>query len=63
MLTTFTAGEYPSDFLESIKDLHISGDFTPCSYGSQTVEGGDPTGLYHLILGQGQNAFVGNGTS
>lgn len=23
--------------------------------------GGDPTGMYHLICGKGQNAFVGNG--
>jgi hypothetical protein len=44
-----------------MKDLHISGDFTPGNYGSLNVEHGNPTGLYHLILGEGQNAFVGNG--
>ena len=24
---------------------------------------GDPTGLYHLVVGEGQNAFIANGTS
>ena len=23
---------------------------------------GDPTGLYHLVAGEGQNAFIANGT-
>lgn len=25
------------------------------------VDSGDPIGLYHLIVGEGQNAFVANG--
>lgn len=27
------------------------------------LDAGKPTGLYHLIIGEGQNAFVGNGKS
>lgn len=47
-------GEYPSTGLSFAKDLHISGS-------SKLAEWGDPTGLYHLIVGEGQTAFVGNG--
>jgi hypothetical protein len=54
------AGEYPSDLKEAAPELHVSGylgkDETPFE-----VEHGDRTGLYHLVLGEGQNAFVGNG--
>lgn len=53
-------GEYPSGFLDAMKQLHVSGDFAPGILKS-TIVGGDPTGLYHLIVGKGQNVFVGNG--
>ncbi|CAG8962220.1 hypothetical protein HYFRA_00005273 [Hymenoscyphus fraxineus] len=54
-------GEYPSGFLDAAKELHVSGNFAPGALKGSNVEGGDPTGLYHLIVGKGQNAFVGNG--
>lgn len=54
-------GEYPSGFIDAMKQLHVSGDFAPGFLRGAMVEGGDPTGLYHLICGKGQNAFVGNG--
>ncbi|RDL32056.1 uncharacterized protein BP5553_09458 [Venustampulla echinocandica] len=54
-------GEYPSGFLDVVKQLHVSGKFAPGFLRGSMVEGGDPTGLYHLIMGKGQNAFVGNG--
>ena len=39
----------------------MSGDVAPAWLSSVALEAGDPTSLYHLILGKGQNAFVGNG--
>ncbi|EFX05792.1 glucose-methanol-choline oxidoreductase [Grosmannia clavigera kw1407] len=54
-------GEYPSSTLDSFKDLHCSGDLAPSSLGGVDVSTGQPTGMYHLIFGQGQNAVVANG--
>lgn len=54
-------GEYPSGFVDAMKQFHVSGDFAPGFLSGAMVEAGDPTGLYHLICGKGQNAFVGNG--
>lgn len=54
-------GEYPSGFVDAFEELHVSGDFAPGFLSGKMVDGGDPTGLYHLIVGKGQNAFVGNG--
>lgn len=54
-------GEYPSSLRDAMKELHVSGDFAPHNRREQYIEGGDPTGLYHLVVGNGQNAFVGNG--
>ncbi|KAI9049250.1 hypothetical protein LZ554_007097 [Drepanopeziza brunnea f. sp. 'monogermtubi'] len=54
-------GEYLSGFIDALKNLHVSGEFAPGFLKGAMVEGGDPTGLYHLICGKGQNAFVGNG--
>jgi choline dehydrogenase-like flavoprotein len=54
-------GEYPSSLIESMKELQISGNFAPGMLPGIPVEGGNPTGLYHLVVGEGQNAFVGNG--
>lgn len=41
--------------------FHVSGDFRSVSNGGKWTEAGDATGMYHLIVGQGQNVFVGNG--
>ena len=57
------AGEYPSALIEALPELRISGDLSPKGYNSKPVDVGNQTGLYHLILGAGQNAFVGNGES
>jgi hypothetical protein len=54
-------GEFPSSLKDTMKELHVSGDFAPNERKGHFVEGGDPTGLYHLVVGEGQNAFVGNG--
>ncbi|KAF7332546.1 FAD/NAD(P)-binding domain-containing protein [Mycena kentingensis (nom. inval.)] len=53
-------GEYPSG-LDALDQLHVSGHFAPGETKGKLVEGGDPTGMYHLIFGKGQNAFVCNG--
>ncbi|RFU30772.1 hypothetical protein B7463_g5567, partial [Scytalidium lignicola] len=54
-------GEYPSGVTDAVEQLHVSGDFAPGWLKGKSIDAGDPTGLYHLILGKGQNAFVGNG--
>lgn len=54
-------GEYPTELKDALKGLHVSGDFAPGAKKGKWVEGGDPTRLYHLVVGEGQNAFVGNG--
>jgi hypothetical protein len=54
-------GEYPTELDDAMKEFHVSGDFTPGQTKGKRVEGGDVTGLYHLVVGEGQNAFVGNG--
>ncbi|KAK1993063.1 glucose-methanol-choline oxidoreductase [Colletotrichum falcatum] len=56
-------GEFPSDILGAAPELHSTNATSDGvlgllgKYGTQ----GDPTGLYHLYVGDGQNAFVGNG--
>ncbi|KAF7926366.1 uncharacterized protein EAE98_006661 [Botrytis deweyae] len=54
-------GEYPSGTKHAMEELHVSGNFAPGILPGVMVEEGDPTGLYHLIFGKGQNAFVANG--
>jgi hypothetical protein len=54
-------GEYPIELKDAMKELHVSGNFQPGKTKGEWVDGGDPTGLYHLVVGEGQNAFVGNG--
>lgn len=55
-------GEYPSGMESAADELHWSGSFSPSNYvDSLPVNGGDPTGMYHLIFGKGQNAVVCNG--
>ncbi|KAE8036870.1 hypothetical protein FH972_009503 [Carpinus fangiana] len=54
-------GEYPVSLADAAKEFHVSGSFAPNDSKGVYVEGGSPTGLYHLVVGEGQNAFVGNG--
>lgn len=54
-------GEYPSGMGDAAGELHVSGNFAPGWTKGHLVEGGDPTGMYHLIFGKGQNCVVGNG--
>ncbi|KAI0914007.1 glucose-methanol-choline oxidoreductase [Ustulina deusta] len=54
-------GEFPSGTADALDQLHYSGQIVPPWLPKKIVHGGDPTGLYHLIFGNGQNALVGNG--
>lgn len=54
-------GEYPATAAEAVPQLHVSGDFSTKETGGVSLDDVNPTGLYHLIFGQGQNAFVANG--
>ncbi|KAJ6588514.1 hypothetical protein B0H19DRAFT_1205902 [Mycena capillaripes] len=54
-------GEYPSDLKEAALEVYVSGNAGKFSGPLKDVALGGPTGLYHLVLGEGQNAFVGNG--
>ncbi|KAK4212109.1 hypothetical protein QBC37DRAFT_202053 [Rhypophila decipiens] len=54
-------GEYPTGLKDAASELHVSGNFAPGWTRGKTVEGGDPTGMYHLVFGKGQNCVVGNG--
>ncbi|KAJ7773668.1 hypothetical protein DFH07DRAFT_952716 [Mycena maculata] len=54
-------GEYPSNLEESGPEFHVSGNLGRYSGPLEDVTLGRRTGLYHLIFGEGQNAFVGNG--
>ncbi|OLN81041.1 Cholesterol oxidase 1 [Colletotrichum chlorophyti] len=56
-------GEFPTNPVPAIKELHTTNATSDGVLGSLGKLGtqGDPTGLYHLIAGDGQNAFVGNG--
>ena len=57
-------GEYPVGTREAADELHWSGNLAPQGMSDGiAVDGGDPTGMYHLILGRGQHAVVGNGES
>jgi hypothetical protein len=54
-------GEYPAGTMQAMPEVHYSGDFAPAWFEDKVVEGGDPTGMYHLIFGKGQSAIVCNG--
>ncbi|KAJ6486130.1 hypothetical protein C8R47DRAFT_980022 [Mycena vitilis] len=54
-------GEYPSNFKDALPEVHVSGNAGKFSGPLKDVAAGGRTGLYHLVLGEGQNAFVGNG--
>lgn len=55
------AGEYPSNLAEALPEVHVSGNRGRDSGPLIGVAQGGDTGMYHLILGEGQNAFVANG--
>ncbi|KAK7042261.1 FAD/NAD(P)-binding domain-containing protein [Favolaschia claudopus] len=54
-------GEYPSDVKDALPEVHVTGNAGHFEGPLRDVAAGNKTGLYHLILGEGQNAFVGNG--
>lgn len=47
--------------MEVLPEFHISGNAGRAVGSSSNVALGKPTGLYNLVLGDGQNAFVGRG--
>ena len=55
------AGEYPKNLVEALPELQVSGDFTPFDTKGEYIKKGNTQGLYHLFLGQGQNAFFAKG--
>ncbi|KAL0944859.1 glucose-methanol-choline oxidoreductase [Colletotrichum truncatum] len=56
-------GEFPTSSVPAIKELHVTNAATDGVLGKLGKLGdrNDPTGLYHLVVGDGQNAFVANG--
>ncbi|KAI1853691.1 hypothetical protein JX266_001675 [Neoarthrinium moseri] len=54
-------GEFPCETSDALEQVHCSGEFAPGWLPKTLVNGGDPTGMYHLIFGNGQNAVVCNG--
>ncbi|KAI1174020.1 glucose-methanol-choline oxidoreductase [Nemania sp. FL0916] len=54
-------GEFPGGTGNAMDQLHYSGQFAPPWLPKKVIHGGDPTGMFHLIFGNGQNAVVGNG--
>ncbi|KAK0720521.1 hypothetical protein B0H67DRAFT_599992 [Lasiosphaeris hirsuta] len=54
-------GEYPIKAKDSLREMHYSGTLAPGSTKGLQVDGGDPTGMFHLVFGRGQNAVVCNG--
>ena len=48
--------------VEATPEVHVSGNIGKDGEPVVDATVGDPTGLYHLVLGEGQNAFVANGT-
>ncbi|KAI9686139.1 MAG: hypothetical protein M1822_003794 [Bathelium mastoideum] len=54
-------GEFPTTLEEAAMQLHVTGDEATSDDRSIPIDKGNKTGLYHLMVGEGQNAFVGNG--
>lgn len=57
-------GEFPESAVDTLKELRISGEFAPGdrrSIPGKLTEKGNPNGLYQLVIGEGQNVFLGNG--
>jgi len=53
-------GEYPVDLKSAAPEIRVTGKLDK-DYKLAEFDAGDPQGLYHLILGEGQHAFVANG--
>ncbi|KAJ4358336.1 uncharacterized protein N0V89_002918 [Didymosphaeria variabile] len=54
-------GEYPNCLGDAALEFHVSGNAGRDGGRLLDLECGKRTGLYHLVLGEGQNVFVGNG--
>lgn len=54
-------GEYPAGPASGFKNLHVSGEIPRENAAGIPIHEGDPTAMYHLIMGRGINAIVGNG--
>lgn len=54
-------GEYPTGTIDTMKQYRVTGDLIPSSFGGVGVNIGNPTGMFHLILGHDQNVIAGNG--
>ncbi|PVH90904.1 FAD/NAD(P)-binding domain-containing protein [Periconia macrospinosa] len=54
-------GEYPIDLKGAIPEFHISGHVGKAEESFKNIAHGKKTGLYHLVFGEGQNAFIANG--
>ena len=59
-MSDLTAGEYPTTLKDAAPQVHMSGHLGNAQAGKWFSEG-EPTGLYHLVVGEGQNAFIANG--
>jgi hypothetical protein len=55
-------GQYPATAVDALKEVHVTGEFRPGILPGIGVEAGDPTDMFHFVLGRGMNAVVGNGT-
>lgn len=54
-------GEFPTSTPDALGELHVSGNTGKDGKMGAVVEGGEPTALFHLVVGEGQNALVANG--
>ncbi|KAK1252313.1 hypothetical protein MKX08_003500 [Trichoderma sp. CBMAI-0020] len=54
-------GEYPTGTIDTMKQYRVTGDLIPSSLGGVGVNIGNPTGMFHLILGHDQNVIAANG--
>lgn len=57
-------GEFPETLPAVAKELRVTGEFAPGDrrgIPGTLVNGGNPTGLYHFAIGDGQNVYMGNG--
>ena len=57
-------GEYPERLQDAVKEICVSGEFAPGdrrSVPGTLVDTGNPTGLYHIAIGDGQNVYSSNG--
>ncbi|KAL2126284.1 hypothetical protein VTI74DRAFT_1263 [Chaetomium olivicolor] len=57
-------GEFPETLPDAMEELRVSGEFAPGdrrSVPGKLVDMGNPTGLYHFAVGDGQNVYMANG--